>query len=68
MVWETSDNGLISKAEAKSKIIEKAKDEGIKGAFKVFHKGQLMTTPDDLPDMVDMNDIRVSAVLDQAKK
>lgn len=65
MVWETND-GTISKAEAKTKIVEMAKEQGIKGAFKVFHKGELMTTPDDLPERVDMSDIRVSAVLDQA--
>ena len=66
MVWETNDN-LVSKTEAKSKIIEMAKEQGIKGAFKVFHKGVLMATPDDLPEQVDMNEVRVSAVLDQAK-
>lgn len=65
MVWETNGN-TVSKAEAKTKIIEMAKTQGIKGAFKVFHKGQLMTTPDDLPEQVAMSDIWVSAVLDQA--
>ena len=65
MVWETND-GTVSKADAKSAIIELAKEQGIKGAFKVFHKNELMTTPDDLPERVLMSDVRVSAVLDQA--
>jgi len=65
MVWETNGN-TVTRAEAKGKIIEMAKEQGIKGAFKVFHKNNLMATPDDLPEQVDMADVRVSAVLDQA--
>jgi hypothetical protein len=66
MVWNADEVSLVTKAEAKSKIIGMAKEQGIKGAFKVFHKDTLMATPEDLPAMVDMADIRVSAVLDQA--
>lgn len=66
MVWETGNDNMVTKAEAKTQIIAMAKDQGIKGAFKVFHKDVLMATPDDLPAMVNMDDIRVSAVLDQA--
>lgn len=65
MVWETN-GGTVTRAEAKSKIVDMAKNEGIKGAFKVFYDGELMTTPDDLPKQVDMGKVRVSAVLDQA--
>ncbi len=65
MVWNSND-GNVTKAEAKSLIVGMAKDDGIKGAFKVFYDGALMTTPDDLPDSVDMAKVTVSAVLDQA--
>ena len=66
MNWNT-DNGTISREEAGSKIKEKAQSEGINGPFKVFYDGEQMTTPDSLPEQVDMNKVRVSAVLDQAK-
>lgn len=65
MVWETNENE-VTKEEAKNQIVTMAKDQGIKGAFKVFYDNALMSTPDDLPDMVDMTKVRVSAVLDQA--
>ena len=65
MTWNASSN-TISREEAKSRIITMATEQGIKGAFKVFYDNALMTTPDDLPEQVDMSKVRVSAVLDQA--
>ena len=66
MVWETSNTGTVSRNEAKRAIVDLAKEDGIKGAFKVFYNDVLMTTPDDLPTQVDMALVRISAVLDQA--
>lgn len=62
----TTENNDVTKAEAKALIVTLAKDQGIKGAFKVFYNNVLMATPDDLPESVDMGLVRVSAVLDQA--
>lgn len=64
--WDTSDSNMVSKDEAKENIVNMAKDDGISGAFKVFYDGQLIANPDDLPERVDMDKVRVSAVLDQA--
>lgn len=64
MVWN-ADN-TISRDAAKTEISNMAKDEGIKGAFKVFYDGNLIATPNDLPEQVDMDKVSVSAVLDQA--
>jgi hypothetical protein len=66
MNWDTSANNTISRAEAQVEIVAKAQNEGINGAFKVFYDGELVVTPSDLPEQVDMNKVRVSAVLDQA--
>lgn len=62
----STEGGTISRDEAKTKIIQLAKDQDIKGAFKVFYEGQLISNPDTLPEQVTMGEIRVSAVLDQA--
>ena len=61
-----TEDGSVSRAEAKTQIIQMAKDQGIKGAFKVFYQGALVSNPDNLPDTVVMTDVKVSAVLDQA--
>lgn len=58
--------GTVTRDEAKKAIIEKAKEAGINGAFKVFYRDNLISTPDDLPAQLNMEDVRVSAVLDQA--
>jgi hypothetical protein len=63
--WSASE-GLISRADAKAKIVELAKEEGITGSFKVYYNDQLIANPDDLPEQVAMNLVRVSAVLDNA--
>ena len=61
-----TEDGMVTKAEAQAKITGMAKDQGIKGAFKVFYDNNLVSTPDDLPESVSMDKVRVSAVLDQA--
>lgn len=63
--WEVND-GLVTRAEAVVKIQEKAKAEGLTGAFKVFYDGSLVAGASDLPEMVDMTKVRVSAKLDNA--
>lgn len=65
--WENNSN-LVPKEQATSKIIELANAQGLKGAFKVFYEGDIVSDPSDLPDQVDMSKIKVSAVLDQAGK
>jgi len=65
--WETATNSsTVTRDEAKRRILALAEEQGIEGAFKVFHNGNLVATPDDLPDQVNMDEIRVSEVLDQA--
>ena len=64
MVWNA--NTTISRDEARPQIEEMAREQGIAGAFKVFYDGELCATPSDLPEQIDMNKVRVSAVLDQA--
>lgn len=63
--WNTNQN-LVSREESEGKIAQMAKDKGIKGTFKVFYEGDIVEDPTDLPDMVDMTKVKVSAVLDQA--
>lgn len=65
MTWDTNSSG-VPRDEAKRLIVEKAKEDGIQGAFKVFYEGALVANPDNLPETVDMSQIEVSAVLDQA--
>lgn len=64
MVWEA--NSKVSRNEAQTHIQKMAQDEGIHGAFKVFYNGNIVATPNDLPEEVDLDKIEVSAVLDQA--
>lgn len=64
--WENNSN-MVSKEEAKDKIIELANEQGLRGAFKVFYDDQIVVDPSNLPETVDMSKVRVSAVLDQAK-
>ena len=66
MAGWTAQEGLVSRAEAKTRIVEKAKEEGITGSFKVYYNDLLVANPDDLPEQVSMNLVRVSAVLDNA--
>lgn len=65
MSWNANEN-LVSREAAEGKIGELAKSKGIKGSFKVFYNGSIVEDPTDLPDMVDMTKVKVSATLDQA--
>ena len=65
MVWETG-SALIPKADAIAAIQKMAKDQGLKGTFKVFYEGNIITDPTTLPEQVNMAEVEVSAVLDQA--
>jgi len=65
MVWETG-SALIPKADAITAIQKMAKDQGLKGTFKVFYEGNIVADPNNLPDQVNMEEVEVSAVLDQA--
>ena len=64
--WSTGTN-TVSRDEAKTKIVHLARQQGIQGAFKVFHQGNLISNPDALPAQVNMEEVSVSAVLDQAR-
>lgn len=63
--WSVNPNE-VSREEAEGKIADLAKSKGIKGTFKVFYDGELVEDPTDLPDMVDITKVKVSATLDQA--
>jgi hypothetical protein len=65
--WINNGN-TVTKAEAKDKIMALANEQGLSGAFKVFYDGNIVSDPNDLPESVDMDKVRVSAVLDQAKQ
>ena len=56
----------ISREQATEQIRQLAVRDGIVGSFKVYHQGKLVVNPTDLPDHVNMADVRVSAALDNA--
>lgn len=65
--WENQPvSNTIPKAEAIAKIMAMANDEGLVGAFKVFYQDNIVADPSNLPDQVNMDEVKVSAVLDQA--
>jgi hypothetical protein len=61
-----ANGSIVPKEQAQTKIIELAKSKGLSGAFKVFYDNNLVDDPDNLPESVDMNKVKVSAVLNQA--
>lgn len=63
--WNTNQD-MVSREEAESKIAALATSKGIKGSFKVFYDNKIIVDPTDLPDQVDMKLVKVSATLDQA--
>lgn len=66
-MWNTPSNpNEVTREEAEGKIGALAKAKGIKGSFKVFYNGNLIEDPSNLPVMVDMTLVKVSATLDQA--
>ena len=66
MVWENDQPTTITRAEAIAEIKAIADDRGIHGSFKVYYQNTLVNTPNDLPEHVNMNDVRISAMMDQA--
>lgn len=65
--FNTEDgNNLVPRDEAMNQIKDKAREQGIRGAFKVFYAGEMVSTPTSMPAMVDMDLVRVSEMLDQA--
>jgi len=63
MVWNTSTQGnLIPKAEAITKIIAMANEQGIRGDFKVYYEGNIVADPNNLPETVDITKVEVSIV------
>lgn len=57
---------LLSREEAFDAINRKAREEGINGSYKVFYNGQIVAGPSDLPETVNMELVRVSAMFDNA--
>jgi len=59
---------MLNRGEAIERIKSMAQEQGINGAFKVFYQGQYITSPSNLPDTVNMEELQISAMLDQAVK
>ena len=64
MVWNAGET--LSRNQAIEKIKDQARDEGITGAFKVYYNGALIANPEELPEQVEMEKVKVSAVLENA--
>ena len=65
--WDTNaGNVAVPRDQAITKIKDMAIAEGITGAYKVFYAGTIIASPTDLPELVDMRNVRVSSVLDNA--
>ena len=58
----------IPRADAIVKIKEMAREQGLGGQFKVKYQGEEISSPNDLPDVVEMSQVGVYASLDQATK
>ena len=56
----------IPRAEAIVKIKERARELGLGGQFKVKYQGVAVSSPNDLPDMVEMGSVQIMESLDQA--
>jgi hypothetical protein len=54
------------RAEAIAKIKDMAREQGLGGQFKVKYKGVEVSSPNDLPETVEMSQVSVIASLDQA--
>jgi parvulin-like peptidyl-prolyl isomerase len=64
--WSTPVTTTVARNEAITQIQAQAREEGIRGSFKVYYNDQLIANPNDLPEQVNMDLVRVSAVLDNA--
>ena len=58
----------IPRADAIVKIKEMAREQGLGGQFKVKYQGEEISSPNDLPETVQMSQVGVYASLDQATK
>ena len=56
----------IPRAEAIEKIKEMAREQGLGGQFKVKYQGDAISSPNDLPEVVEMGQVSIMASLDQA--
>lgn len=56
----------IPRADAIARIKDMAREQGLGGQFKVKYQGNEISSPDDLPEIVEMGQVRVYASLDQA--
>jgi len=56
----------IPRADAIAKIKEMAREQGLGGQFKVKYQGTEVSSPNELPDIVEMGQVRIYASLDQA--
>ena len=52
--------------DAINQIKEMARAQGLGGQFKVKYKGEAISRPTDLPEIVEMGQVSVYASLDQA--
>lgn len=57
----------IPRADAIARIKDMAREQGLGGQFKVKYQNNEVSSPNDLPETVDMNQVRIYASLDQAK-
>lgn len=56
----------ISRSEAIARIKEMAREQGLGGQFKVKYQGVEVSSPNELPDIVEMGQVSIYASLDQA--
>jgi len=56
----------IPRADAIAKIKDMAHEQGLGGQFKVKYQGNEVSSPNDLPETVEMSQVRIYASLDQA--
>lgn len=61
-----SRGNSVTRSEAGAYIARKAEEQGIGNSFKVLYNGGIISRLEELPDMVDLNLLRLSAALDQA--
>ena len=71
MAWENVApvghvENTLTRDAAIARIKEIARADGITGSFKVFYQDNLVANPTDLPEQVNMELVKVSAVLDNA--
>ncbi len=73
MAWENDPVApapatTLGRDAAIARIKEIAREDGITGSFKVFYQDNLIANPTDLPEQVNMELVKVSAVLDNATR